>query len=40
MQDGYQMFSLSDARYMIDFLFYSVEKVHSKYSSAPYYFSI
>jgi hypothetical protein len=38
IQDGYQMFSLSDARYIIDFLFHSVEKVYSEYPSALYYF--
>jgi len=38
IKEGYQMRSLSDARYIIDFLFHSVEKVYSEYPSALYYF--
>ena len=38
IQNGYQMFSLSDSGYVIDFLFHSVEKVHGEYPSVSYYF--
>jgi hypothetical protein len=34
------MLSLSDAGYVIDFLFYLVEKVHGEYPSVFYYFGI
>jgi hypothetical protein len=36
IQNEYQMFSLSDAGYVIDFLFHSVEKVHGEYPSVSY----
>jgi hypothetical protein len=38
IQNGYQMLSLSDAGYVIDFLFHSVEKVYGEYPSVSYYF--
>ena len=38
IQNGYQMLSLSDTGYVIDFLFHLVEKVHGEYPSISYYF--